>query len=67
MTPTEEIELVRRMLSALIEQSRFAECVLDNPDDRLYHDADGTWWRREGNRLFCADPPKGWSKEGGGK
>lgn len=30
----------------------------DSPDDRLYHAADQTWWRREADgRLVTADPP----------
>lgn len=43
----------------------FASSVLDKPEDRLYHAADGTWWRREGAslRLVSADPPPGWRKE----
>jgi hypothetical protein len=33
-------------------------CVLDHPEDRLYHAADKTWWRRDkSGRLKAADPP----------
>jgi hypothetical protein len=31
----------------------------DSPDDRLYHAADNTWWRRtEDGRLVPAEPPE---------
>lgn len=35
----------------------FLACLLDKPEDRLYHAADKTWWRREGMHLKAADPP----------
>jgi hypothetical protein len=59
MNEKDEVGLARRMLTALVEQSRFADCILDKPEDRLYHAEDKTWWKREGNRLVCADPPIG--------
>lgn len=32
--------------------------VLDKPEDRLWHDEDGTWWRRdEDGHLKATDPP----------
>ena len=29
----------------------------DAPEDRLYHAADRTWWRRDGTRLVAAESP----------
>lgn len=36
----------------------------DRPGDRLYHAADDTWWRREGDQLVRAEPPPGWTQRG---
>jgi hypothetical protein len=41
----------------------------DQPDDRLYHASDKTWWRRRWNAdgtwsCVRADPPPGFDKEG---
>jgi len=41
----------------MLDAARFAASVLDKPEDRLYHAADRTWWRRVGNALKAADPP----------
>lgn len=37
--------------------------ILDKPEDRLWHAADNTWWRRDGGRLVSADPPAGLQKQ----
>jgi hypothetical protein len=48
----------RRRLFADLEGSiESTECLLDKPEDRLYHAEDRTWWRREGFSLKAADPP----------
>ena len=40
---------------AVLERMTAAWC--DQPDDRMWHAADGTWWRRDGDRLVSADMP----------
>jgi hypothetical protein len=40
------------------------DCFCDRPGDRLYHAADDTWWRREGDQLVPAEPPSGWIPRG---
>ncbi len=49
------------MRAALLDYDRL---ILDQPEDRLWHAADGTWWRRLPGpyhtlgRLVAADPPE---------
>ena len=57
-----ETNIVVRGLVEIIERSHFAECVLDAPEDRLYHAEDASWWKREGNKLVSAKPPEGWTR-----
>jgi len=40
----------------------FASCVLDKPEDRLFHAEDQTWWKRVGNTLLASDPPQAIAK-----
>jgi hypothetical protein len=58
----EENERQRQRLKEWIEEAgklhNFIDHVLDQPDDRLYHAEDGTWWRREGLELKAAEAPQ---------
>jgi len=45
------------LLEKVARRQDYADSVLDKPEDRLWHDEDKTWWRREGWRLLRADPP----------
>ncbi len=36
---------------------RIDGCLLDKPEDRMFHAQDGSWWRRDGNRLLRDDCP----------
>jgi hypothetical protein len=63
MTLTEALDLQPKM-DRLIAAAVFGACVLDKPEDRLYHAEDQTWWKRAGNSLINADPPPGWQKTG---
>lgn len=56
-------ELVRAL-----EAAQFANTCCDKREDRMWHAADNTWWRRVGNRWLSAEPPPGYSSHGvGGK
>ncbi len=43
------------------ELAREQATVLDQPEDRLWHAQDNTWWRRQGGRLVRAEPAEGWA------
>ena len=42
------------------EATQFADTCCDKPEDRMWHAADNTWWRRVGNRWVSAEAPPGW-------
>lgn len=45
-------------LHARVEDlQRFKNCVLDEPEDRLWHAQDRSWWRYDGDRLLRAECP----------
>lgn len=56
-------EALKRVLA---ENNRWRYLYLDQPEDRLYHAKDNTWWRRDDKHwtgiggLVSADPPPGW-------
>lgn len=60
-----------KMLAACIERNEAREEVkrlnalyLDKPEDRLYHAADKTWWRKDSDgTLKRAEPPAEYDKE----
>lgn len=54
---TDELERVCAAAERAEKVEAFLACLLDKPEDRLYHAADKTWWRREGMHLKAADPP----------
>jgi hypothetical protein len=49
-----------------VEVERWRSLYLDQPEDRLYHASDNSWWRRDDTRytgigsLVRAEPPPGW-------
>ncbi len=45
----------------ILEAARFATTFCDHPNDRMWHAADNTWWKRVGNRWEYAEPPPGWA------
>lgn len=59
------IGLVRAVLDDAEDLRRWKALFLDKPEDRLYHAADGTWWRRMDRKdgaprdgyLVAAEPP----------
>jgi hypothetical protein len=64
----EQLEMIRsrwgpavndvRVLLNEIERLQELDAVfLDQPEDRLYHAEDQTWWKRVGDRLVSAEPP----------
>ena len=57
----ELVEMIPRLTDTLrFERSIYA----DKPEDRLYHAADDTWWRRKADgTLWSADPPPGWMRQ----
>lgn len=56
MSDLPDVSFIRR-LEGVLDAARFAASVLDKPEDRLYHAEDRTWWRRDGNKLACAEAP----------
>ncbi len=70
MTDTEIVEKLCRLFKcgrdqvfgAAAQAQIMDSLFCDQPEDRLYHAKDRTWWRRneEGN-LVAADPPPGWA------
>lgn len=45
------------------EWMRERSLYADDPDDRLYHAADRTWWRRRKDGMLTqAQPPEGWAE-----
>jgi hypothetical protein len=58
---------IDNLFQTVQEARLMARVMLDEPDDRLYHAEDKTWWRREGNRLIAAEPPTNWSTNGSEK
>ena len=52
-------ELMDRVDKAERELAFDRSIYADQPEDRLYHAADNTWWKRESDgHLYGADPPK---------
>lgn len=49
-------------LKRILAQAEFAKTCCDKPEDRMYHAADGTWWKRVGDEWRIADPPPKWHK-----
>jgi len=43
-------------------KAKFGENCCNSPDDRMFHAADNTWWKRVGNEWKSAEPPTGWVK-----
>ena len=54
---TDTIRAHVEALAELLELARLAATCCDQPDDRMYHAQDSTWWRRNGNYWTSADSP----------
>lgn len=65
MTDSEILDKLCLMLDSsrqtLVSKVQFLQIMnsafLDKPEDRLFHAADKTWWKRIGNQIVRADPP----------
>jgi hypothetical protein len=54
------------MRDRIAELAEFATSCCDDPEDRMYHAKDNTWWKRVEDygkiKWVAADPPTGWIK-----
>jgi hypothetical protein len=50
-----EIKSTTDALQELINQAHFAKSCCNSPNDRMWHSADNTWWKRVGNKWVAAD------------
>jgi len=51
------VEALERIWNGLKAKAKFARTCCDDPDDRMYHAEDKTWWKRVGNHWVAADAP----------
>ena len=54
---------IQQLFDDLIQRAKFSDSCCDDPDDRMYHAKDKTWWKRVGNRWVAADAPETSQKE----
>ena len=59
-----DIERILAEINVWRDKVRFSDSCCDKPEDRLYHAADKTWWKREGMEWKRSEPPEGWVKKG---
>lgn len=57
------LNAVGEIAAHLMKEDTLLTTCCDQPDDRMFHAADKTWWKRVGNRWEAAGPPNQLSKE----
>jgi len=52
-----ELNSYIEVIQELVNLAEFSKTCCDKPEDRMWHAADNTWWKRVGNDWKTADPP----------